>query len=150
MNKFDIASLLILAVFVWAAWSVIRKPSRGNIWAVTVIGVILGLDAGFTIAWRLYIPELRSLLSNVYSSIAIDQLQTSMVSAAALRKLEDGKNDETKSFLAEQVARCYRELKGAKTLNAHQQKTLAIIEELSGKSEILRQKLAEQTKQPKD
>jgi hypothetical protein len=150
MNKFDIASLLILAAFVWAAWSVIRKPSRANIWAVTVIGVILGLDAGFTIAWRLYIPELRSLLSNVYSSIAIDQLQTSIVSAAALRKLEDGKNDETKSFLAEQVARYYRELKGAKTLNAHQQKTLAIIEELSSKSEILRQKLAEQTKQPKN
>jgi hypothetical protein len=73
-----------------------------------------------------------------------------MVSAAALRKLEDGENDETKSFLAGQVAHYYRELKGAKTLNAHRQKTLAIIEELSSKSEILRQKLAEQTKQPKD
>ena len=150
MNKFDIASLLILVAFVWAAWSVIRKPSRSNIWAVTVIGVILGLDLGFTIAWRLYVPELRSLLSNVSSSIAIDQLQTSTVSAAALIKLEDGKNAETKSFLAEQVARYYRELKGAKTLNAQQQKTVAIIEELSSKSEILRQKLAEQAKQSKD
>ena len=150
MNKFDIASLLALGAFVWAVWSAIRKPSRGKIWALTVSGVILGLVSGFTIAWRLYIPELRSLLSNVYTSIAIDQLNTSMVSAAALRKLEDGKNDETKSFLAEQVARYYRELKGAKTLNGHQQKTLEIIEELSSKSEIPRQKLAEQTKQPKD
>jgi asparagine N-glycosylation enzyme membrane subunit Stt3 len=150
MNKVDIASLLIFAAFVWAAWSVIRKPSRGNIWAVTVIGVILGLDLGFTIAWRLYIPEMRSLLSNIYTSIAIDQVQTSMVSAAALRKLEDGKNAEAQSFLAEQVARYYRELKAAKTLNAQQQKTVAIIEELSSKSEILRQKLAEQTTRPKD
>jgi hypothetical protein len=73
-----------------------------------------------------------------------------MVSAAALGKLEDGKNDETKSFLAEQVARYYQELKGAKTLNTQQQKTLALIEDLSAKSEILRQKLAQQTKQPKD
>ncbi len=150
MNKFDIASLLALVAFVWAVWSATRKPSRSNIWALTVSGIILGLASGFTIAWRLYIPELRSLLSNVYTSIAIDQLQTSMVSAAALRKLEDGKNDETKSFLAEQVVRYYHELKGAKTLNAHQQKTLAIIEELGSKSEILRQKLAEQTKQPKN
>jgi hypothetical protein len=150
MNTFDIASLLILVAFVWAVWSAARKPSRSNIWIVSVAGVILGLDLGFTIAWRFYVPELRSLLSNVYTSVAIDQLQTSMVSAAALGKLEDGKNDETKSFLAWQVARYYRELKGAKTLNTHQQKTLAIIEELSGKSEILRKKLAEQTKLPKD
>src|SRR5438067_13811567 len=101
MNNFDIASLLILAAFVWAAWSVIRRPSRRNIWAVSIIGIILGLDAGFAIAWRLYLPEMRSLLSNAYSSITNDQLQTLMVSAAALSKLEDGKNDETKSFLAE-------------------------------------------------
>ena len=150
MNNFDIASLLILAAFVWATWSVIRKPSRGSILAVTIIGIILGLDAGFTIAWRLYIPEMRSVLSNAYNSIAIDQLQTAMVSAAALTQLEDGKNDDTKSFLAERVARYYQELKSAKTLNAQQQKTLAIIEKLSSKSEILRQKLAEQTKQPKE
>jgi hypothetical protein len=31
MNKIAIASLLVLAAFVWAAWSAIRKPSRGNI-----------------------------------------------------------------------------------------------------------------------
>jgi len=49
-----------------------------------VSGVILGLVSGFTIAWRLYIPEMRSVLSNAYTSIAMDQLQTSMVSASAL------------------------------------------------------------------
>src|SRR4029077_2078560 len=108
MNTVDIASLLALLAFVWAAWSASRKPFRGNIYALTVSGIILGLASGFTVAWRLYIPELRSLLSNVYTSTAIDQLQTSMVSAAALKKLEDGKNDETKSFLAWQVARYYR------------------------------------------
>ena len=150
MNKIDIALLLALVAFVWAAWSAIRKPSRGNIWTLTVSGVIFGLVSGLTIAWRLYIPELRSVLSNTYTAIVNDQLHTSMISAAALRRLEDGKNAETKSFLAEQVARYYREVQGAKTLNAQQQKTVAIIEELSSKSETLRQKLAEQTKQSKD
>jgi len=151
MNKIDIALLLVaLVAFVWAAWSAIRKPSRGNIWTLTVSGVIFGLVSGLTIAWQLYIPELRSVLNNTYTAILDDQLHTSMISAAALGRLEDGKNDETKSFLAEQVARYYRELKGAKTLNAQQQKTVEIIEELSSKSEILRQKLAEKTKRPKD
>jgi len=98
----------------------------------------------------LYIPELRSVLSNTYTAIVNDQLQTSMISVAALGKLENGKNAETKSFLAEQIARYYRDLKSAKVLNAQQQKTLAIIEELSSKSETLRQKLTEQTKQSKD
>jgi hypothetical protein len=146
MNKIDIASLLALVAFVWAAWSATRKPSRGTIWALTVSGVILGLVSGFTIAWRLYIPELRSVLGNAYTFIANDQLHTSMVSAAALTKLEDGKNAEAKTFLAGQVARYYRQLKDAKTLTAQEQKTLAHIEELSTKSESLRQKLAEQTK----
>jgi hypothetical protein len=146
MNTFDIASILILGAFAWAFWSATRKPSRGNVWIVTIVGVILGLDLGFTIAWRLYVPELRSF----FSSVATDQLQTSMVSAAALMQLENGKNAEAKSFLAWRVAAYYRELKSAKALNAQQQKTLATLEELSSKSEILRQKIAEQTKQPEN
>jgi hypothetical protein len=150
MTKLEIASLLILAAFVWAVWSATRNPSRRKTWWVIVAAVIFGLDLGFTIAWRLYIPELRWVLRNAYTSLVNDQLYTSMVSAGALRKLEDGKNDEAKSFLADQVARYYRELKGAKTLNAQQQKTLALIEEVSSKSETLRQKLSEQTKQTKD
>jgi len=151
MNKIDIVlPLLTLVAFVWAVWSAIRKPSRGNIWTLTVSGVIFGLVSGLTIAWQLYIPELRSVLSNTYTAIVNDQLQTSMISVAALGKLENGKNAETKSFLAEQIARYYRDLKSAKGLNAQQQKTLAIIEELSSKSETLRQKLTEQTKQSKD
>jgi hypothetical protein len=149
MNKLYIASLLILAAFVWAVWLATRNPSRRNTWGVIVAAVIFGLDLGLTIAWRLYIPELRWVLRNAYTSLVNDQLYTSMVSAAALRKLEDGKNDETKSFLAEQVARYYRELKAAKALNEHQQKTVTIIEELSSRSETLRQKLTEQTKQTK-
>ncbi len=150
MNKIDIASLLILVGFVWAVWSATRKPSRGNIWVATVAGVILGIDLGFTIAWRLYIPELRSVLSNAYTSTVNDRIYTSMVSAAALSKLEDGKNAETKSFLADEVVRYYRELKSAKTLNAQQQKTVALIEQVSSKSETLRQKLAEPTKPSRD
>jgi hypothetical protein len=150
VTKLYIASLFILAAFVWAVWSATRNPSRRNTWGVIVAAVIFGLDLGFTIAWRLYIPELRWVLRNAYTSLVNDQLYTSMVSAAALGKLEDGKNGETKSFLAVQVARYYRELKDAKTLNPQQQKTIALIEELSSKSEILRQKIAEQTKQPKD
>ena len=105
MTKLDIASLVILAAFVWAVWSATRNPSRRNTWGVIVASVIFGLDLGFTIAWRLYIPELRSVLGNAYNSLVNDQLYTSMVSAAALGKLEDGKTGETKSFLAGQVAR---------------------------------------------
>ena len=146
MKKIDIASLLLLVAFVLLVWSAIRKPSRGNICAMTVSGVVLGLACGLTIAWRLYIPELRSVLNNAYTSLVNDELHTSMVSAVALRKLEDGKNSEAKSFLAAQVAGYYGQLKDAKTLTAQQQKTLALIEELSSKSEILRQKLAERTK----
>jgi len=98
----------------------------------------------------LYIPELRSVLSNAYTSTVNDRIYTSMVSAAALSKLEDGKNAETKSFLADEVVRYYRELKSAKTLNAQQQKTVALIEQVSSKSETLRQKLAEPTKPSRD
>ena len=141
----DIASLLIVVAFVWAIWSTIREPSRGNIWLMAVIGVVLGLEGGFTIAWRLYIPELRSVLGTVYTSLENDRLMTSLVSAAALIKLEDGKDSEAKSFLAAQVASYYRQLKDAKSLNAQQQKTLANIEERSSNSETLRQKLGKLT-----
>ena len=145
----DIGSLLLVACFIWAVWLTIRKPSRGNIWVMTAMGILLGVDAGFTIAWRLYIPELRSVLGNAYNSIENDQLYASMISAATLVKLDDGKNSEAKSLLATQVASYYRQLKNANTLTAQQKKTLAHLEELRSKSETLRQKLAEpMEKQP--
>ncbi len=147
----DIGSLLLLVTFVWASWSATRKPSRGNIWAMTVVGIALGLATGFNIAWQFYIPELRSVLGSAYTSIKKDQEFASMLSAAAVIKLEQGKDSEAKSFLAAQVADYYQQLKSAKTLNAQQQKTLVCFEEMIGKSEILRQKLAERTKkQPSD
>jgi hypothetical protein len=146
MKIIDIESLLIVVAFIWAIWSTIRRPSRGKIWLMTVVAIVLGVYSGFIIAWRLYIPELHSVLGNACASLENDRLLTSMTSAAALAKLEDGKDSEAKSFLAAQVASYYRQLKDAKTLNAQQQKTLANIEELSGKSEILRAKLAELTK----
>jgi len=149
LNVMDVGSVVILACFVWTIWRTAHKPSRSNIWLMTILAVVVRLDGGFAIASRLYIPVLRSILGSALSSVENDQLLTSTVSAAALTKLEDGKDSEAKSLLAMVLANSYRQLKDAKTLNAQQQKALAHIEELRSKSETLRQKLLVPTnKQP--
>lgn len=149
LNMMGIGSMVIVACFAWTIWLTIRKPSRSHISLMTILALVVGLDSGFTLASRIYLPMLRSILGNVLSSVNNDQLLASTVSAAALTKLEDGKDSEAKSLLAVMLASYYRQLKDSKTLNAQQQKALAHIEELRSKSETLRQKLGEPTnKQP--
>lgn len=64
-----------------------------------------------------------------------------MVSYAALIKLESGNEPEAKSFLANQVARHYRQLKSTAQLSPEEKKCVDTIESGMSKSDTLRRAL---------
>ncbi len=140
----DLALILLAACFVWITWLAIRHPSRKNFYGMVAVACILGLVVGFEIAWRWYIPELRGDIRKALIGLEDEQFYATTLSFAALKKLEAGKEAETKLFLADQVAYYYRRLKNAKTRSPQQQKMLSLIDEAGGNSQILKQKLAEQ------
>jgi hypothetical protein len=103
-KQMDLALILLVACFVWITWLAIRHPTPKNFYGMVAVACILGLVVGFEIAWRWYIPELRGDIRKVLTGLEDEQFYAATLSFAALKKLEAGKEAETKSFLADQIA----------------------------------------------
>jgi hypothetical protein len=135
--------VLVAAAFLWLIAATVRSSDRKRFFGLTLLALVVGLITGFTAAWQWYIPELRATLGGRMRWLENEPLAATMVSYAALNKLESGKEAEARSFLAGQVASYYRQLKGAQQLSPDQKKILDIIESGAAKSETLKQKLQE-------
>ena len=135
--------VLVAAAFLWLIGATVRSSDRKRFFGLTLLALVVGLISGFTAAWQWYIPELRATLSGRMRWLENEPLAAAMVSYAALIKLEGGKEAEAKSFLADQVASYYRQLKGAQQLSPDQRKILDTIESGMSKSETLKLKLQE-------
>lgn len=98
---------------------------------------------GSLVVWQWYIPHLRAFLGDRIHSIRNDEFLATTVSYGALHNLENGKEAQAKSSLANQVVRYYRQLKNAQQLSPEQKKFLDSLEEAITKSETLKEKLLE-------
>jgi|SRR6266478_5049815 len=135
--------VLVAASFLWLVGATVLSVERKKCFGLAIGALVAGLLTGFLVGWEWYIPEMRAVLGSKIRSIDYDQFLTTEVSYAALTKLENGKEAEAKSFLADQVIRYCRQLKSAQRLSVEQKKFLDTIETAIAKSDALRKKLQE-------
>jgi hypothetical protein len=135
--------VLVAAAFLWLIGATVLSVGRKKFFGLAVLAFLVGLMTGLLVAWEWYIPELRAVLGDRIQSIRNDQFLATTVSYAALHNLENDKEAEAKSSLANQVVRYYRQLKNAQRLSPEQKKLLDFLEEEIAKSETLKQKLQE-------
>ena len=109
-----------------------------------LIGLLLGLAAGYEFASRVFFPKLAAEARLAAHSIDSEQRFATFVSLAALAKLEQGKVDDTKSFLANQIAG-YAQA-GFDASLPENERLSQFIAEASQKYPILKEKLAKQQK----
>jgi hypothetical protein len=124
-------------------WRDLFSVRRRKFFGLAVVALLFGLMTRFFVAWEWYIPEFRTALGDRIRSIQNMELFATTVSYGALCKLENGKEAEAKSFLANQVIRYYRELKNAQRLSPEEKKLLDTLDAGIGKSETLKKKLQE-------
>ena len=68
-----------------------------------LIGGLVGLLIGYELAARVFFPKLAANARLAVHSIDAEQRQAAVVSLLALKRLEAGDTEKTKSFLAHQV-----------------------------------------------
>jgi hypothetical protein len=105
-----------------------------------LIGVLFGLLMGYELAGRVFFPKLARDARLAAHSIESEQRSATLVSLAALTKLEAGEVDKTKSFLAHQIAG-YSRASFDGSLPEHE-RLRSFIDAASAKSPALKEELA--------
>jgi hypothetical protein len=131
------------AAFLWSVGATVLCVGRRKLFGLAVVALLFGLMTGFLVAWELYIPELRADLGDRLEWLQDQELLATTISYGALHNLENGKDAEAKSSLANQVIRHYRQLKSAQRLSSRQKQLLDTLVAAIAKSETLKQKLKE-------